>query len=467
MRYYIISGLLVFITLLCCTPSIQLKDGPALPTSRSLPSAALSPVPSVINVPLKIRTRVLEQMLNEQLNDVIYESDTLTLGGIKPVKVKVKKLEPISISLDDNELTYRLPLSIWMQFQFTVGALGFSHTEYQEVNAGIALKFKSRIFIKNDWKLVTMTQPEQYEWLSDPVIKVRFLTIPVKPLADLLLSRQQDSFGTIVDNALNNLVDIKKMLYPLWNRIQTPFLLSLSPALWLRLSPISVHMTQLEGTPGIIRSSLGIRSVAETFLGREPSFNLIDSLPEFVIPGSIDSGFVINLYNEISYEDAGRITREYLQGKAFKLGKREVVILDIDLYGLDDYLVIGLDLTGSYRGKVYVLGNVHYDSLLQTISVENLEFDLTTKNALHNTADWLFHGFIIEKVKPFLKFPIREKLLESQLMVQKLLCNQEIAKNIFISGDIDSLAVGGVKVGEKSIQALILAKGFLKLEMHD
>lgn len=467
MHYCFFCLMLMCIGFLSCTPPPNIKVGPSVPLGEAAAIISFSPVPSVINVPLRIRTRVFEQMLNQQLNDVLYENDTLTLGGIKPVKVIVKKMEPISISLDGDELTYRLPLRIWMQFQFTVGAFGLSHTEYQEVEAGIALRFKSRLFMKNDWKLVTMTRPEQYEWLSDPVVKVRFLTIPVKPLADLLLSRQQESFGTMVDNVVSDMVDIKKMIHPLWTRIQKPILLSSSPSFWLRLTPKDIYMTQLEGSDGVIRSSLGIRSVAETFLGSEPQCKQTDSIPEFVIPGKIDSGFVINLYNEITYEDASEITRGFLQGKTFKVGKREVVIIDIELYNLDGYMVVGLDLTGSYRGKIYVLGRLQYDTLTQTISVDDLEFDLTTRNALQNTADWLFHDVIIEKVKPFLKFPIREKLLQSQLMIQKMLCNQEISKNIFVSGKIDSLAIGGVRMGERAIQALVLAKGTLNLEIHD
>jgi hypothetical protein len=80
--------------------------------------------------------------------------------------------------------------------------MGLSHTEYQEVEAAIALKFRSRLFVKNDWKIVTMTKSEGYEWLSDPVVKVRFITIPVKPIADMILSKQQDSFGAMVDKAV-------------------------------------------------------------------------------------------------------------------------------------------------------------------------------------------------------------------------------------------------------------------------
>ena len=40
-----------------------------------------SPVASVINVPLEIRTSVVEKMLNSQLNDTLYSNDTLTING--------------------------------------------------------------------------------------------------------------------------------------------------------------------------------------------------------------------------------------------------------------------------------------------------------------------------------------------------------------------------------------------------
>jgi len=50
--------------------------------------------------------------------------------------------------------------------------LGISHTEYQDVEASIALKFKSKISFKGNWKISTETQPDGYEWLSDPVVKI-------------------------------------------------------------------------------------------------------------------------------------------------------------------------------------------------------------------------------------------------------------------------------------------------------
>ena len=425
------------------------------------------PMVSVINVPLELKTWYIEEVLNEQVKDLLYECDTLSLGAMKPVKMKVWKKDSITIGLDGNELSYRVPLKIWLQFSFTLSALGLSHTEYQEVEAGIALKFKSKFSILDNWKIVTQTRQDGYEWLSEPVIKVHFITLPIRPLADLVMSQQQAGIGKMVDTVVGSTLDFKKILRPLWHRMQSPIAVSEDPPVWLRLTPQGVSMTQPQGSRGVIRSTLGIKSVAETFIGDPPAATLSDSLPEFISPTRLDSSFVINLYSEISYESASQMMQGFLRGRSFSGGGREVIIQDVNIYGVQGYAVVSLDLTGSYKGKIYAIGHIKYDHASSTVSIEDLEYDLSTKNALHKTAGWLLHGIILSKVQPYLRFPLHEKILEAHLLVQKMLAHREISKNVFISGTIDSLAIGGVTLTDRAIRAVLLARGTMSIAIQD
>jgi len=312
-----------------------------------------------------------------------------------------------------------------------------------------------------------MTESDGYEWTTEPVVKVRFLKIPVKPVADFILTRQHKKFGELVDKGVSDMLDLKKILHPLWMKIQDPIQLAANPPLWLRLTPKSVAMTQLEGDGRMIKSSVGITSVAETFFGEKPERTGNDSLPDFIIPGSIDSSFILNLYSEITYESASELLKSFLLGRSFKAGHREVIVQDVQMYGMEGFAIISLDFTGSFKGKVYVIGRAEYDSATSTISIEDLEFDVSTKNALHSTADWLFHGIILNKIQPFLKFPLREKVLESQLMVQKMLCNSELTDNVYINGFIDSLRIGDVRLTDRVLQTVILAQGSLFLYIKE
>jgi len=464
--YNKIIRVIAFCAIVGCAPPKTMTSRPSLPTDLA-PAATFSPLVSVINVPLELKAWYLEKVLNEQVSGLLYECDTLTLGALKPVKIKIWKSDSITIGLDGNELSYRVPLKIWLQISFTVSALGLSHTEYQEVEAGIALKFKSRFSIRDNWKMTTQTQEDGYDWISEPVIRLRFVTLPIRPLADFILSRQQAGIGKMLDTAVGSTLDFRKILGPLWHRIQTPISVSEAPPVWLRLSPLGVSMTQPQGARGVIRTTLGIKSVAETFIGNAPEAKLSDSLPEFISPSRLDSSFVINLYSEISYESASELIQGFLRGRNFSSSGREVIVQDVNIYGIQGYAVVSLDLTGSYKGKIYAIGHIKYDEATSTVSIEDLEYDLTTNNTLQRTAGWLLHGVILSKVQPYLRFPLHEKLLEAQLMVQKMLAHREISKNVFISGTIDSLAIGGVTLTDHAIRAVLLARGAMSISIQD
>jgi predicted RNA-binding protein len=159
--------------------------------------------------------------------------------------------------------------------------------------------------------------------------------------------------------------------------------------------------------------------------------------------------------------------RGFLLGREFKSGGKEVIVQDVIMTGVKGYALICLDLIGSYQGRVYVYGRPQYDTSTSTVSIEDLDFDLSTKNIVHNAANWMLHGSILSGVKPYLKFPLREKLLESQLMVQKTLSHAELMKNVYIVGSIDSLKVGGVRLTDNAIRATVFAKGAMQLSVHE
>jgi hypothetical protein len=182
-----------------------------------------------------------------------------------------------------------------------------------------------------------------------------------------------------------------------------------------------------------------------------------------LVPPGADSSFIINLYADIDYETAGQALDKVLVGKIFSSGNKSVMIDSVEIYGLQGYALICLSLAGSFNGRVYVYGRPQYDAASSTVSIEDLDFDLSTKRMGHKLAEWLLHGIILTKVKPYLKFSLREQELESQLMAQKMLCNHELMPNVFVTGSIDTLQVGGVTLTAAALRALIFARGSLSV----
>ncbi len=466
---HILYTCLILFTLLQCAGKPRYSGTPRIPADR-INQDLFTPVPSIVNIPLQIETKYLQKMVNDQLNGLLFKSDTMTVGTFKNVKVRVWKKEDIKLDLKGDELFYQIPLKITLTFSLSVGALGFSHTEYQDVEAGITLNLRSRFFLKNDWKLATMTKPQGYSWSSNPVVKVRFITIPVKPVADYLISKQFDSIGDKIDETVSGSLSIKELIAPLWKKIQDPVPIKVSQTprpIWLKLSPTNVYMTQPEGENGIIRGSFGVRTLAETYIGEKPDSTDYTSLPDFAIPGKVDSTFIVNLYSELSFEEATLMSKEMLMGKTFSSGKEEVIVQDVEVMGIDGIVVVQLDLTGSFRGRVFVIGRMVYNEKDQTLYIEDMDFDLTTRNSFHSTADWLLHGIILSKIQPLLQFPLKETMLETQVMVQQMLSHNEIHPGVFLDGRIDSLSIGGVQLTSEAFRTVILAKGVLTMKMQE
>ena len=441
-------------------------EAPRVPKDREIPPCLFTPVPSVVNIPLEIKTSFIEKNINEQISGVLYECDTLTIGPFKNVKVTARKKGNIKMQLSGNELIYKVPLGITLRFSFTIGAFGFSHTEYQDVEAGITLDMRSKIFLNNDWSLATVTKPQNYSWTSDPVIKVRSISIPIKPVADFLLSKQFGTIGELIDKTVSTEVDVKEIINPLWQKLQEPVALGDSETgqnLWLRFTPESVYMSPITGRSGNLNTSLGIRTVAESFVGEKPPVSAPVRLPNFTAPGKIDSAFTINLYSEITYEQATLMSRQMLMGIPFKSGKNEIIVEDIKISGIEGFALIRLDLTGSFRGRVYLIGEAVYDEKTQTMLIKNLNYDMTTQSRLHKSANWLLRGVIISKMEPLLRFPLKETLDDAQNIAQYMLKNNEVYEGLYLNGKLDKLSIGGIALTESSIRTVILARGTLSV----
>ena len=71
----------------------------------------LKPLPlSYLNIPVNLKLSVLESIINSQLTGLLYEDKDFNDGD--RMKVKVFKKNPIKLIGKDNELKYKIPLSI-------------------------------------------------------------------------------------------------------------------------------------------------------------------------------------------------------------------------------------------------------------------------------------------------------------------------------------------------------------------
>ncbi|MDR0331225.1 MAG: DUF4403 family protein [Chitinispirillales bacterium] len=442
----------------CASRSKAIAGGP------NIPAASLSPVPSTINIPIEIKTAFLEKLINDEFSGAFFKSDTALPGGILNIKISARKNGPVKIGAKGDELSCSFPVKITMRVSATLSALGLSHTEHQDIEAGITFRLRSKISLKNNWLVATTTYTDGYTWTKEPVIKTRVATIPIKPLADYLAGKQLDAIGPHIDKALANSDIIKKsVIAPLWEQLYTPIGLPIPETretIWMRFDPTEIYLSNLKGRGASISALVGIRAVTEAVIGDEPKRREPMPLPNFLTPQGQDSTFAVNLYAEVPYGKATAICKELFIGKTFRSGMQSVTVNDIEVAGINEngLILLRMELSGSLKGSVRVTGRAVYDERAKALLIENLNYDFETASSFQKTKHWLLKGIIINKMKPHMRFPLTD-MLDAEALSHSIFADYPLQSGIALNGRIDSLTVRGAEMTPNAFRAAVLAKG--------
>ena len=435
--------------------------------TETQPAAPLTPVASVINIPTQIKMSFIENAVNEQVRGIIYKDNAFPVDPIGTAQLTVRKNGRISIRAAGNELIYKIPLKISMRFSLSL----LGHTEHKDVDAGITVNLRSKYTLQNNWHLKTTTTVDGYEWTTPPTVKIRFITIPIKPVADILVSRQSGvikELGGIIDKSMSNTVNVKTMISPLWEKIQTPAEITLPDmpqSMWLRFNPTDIYITQISGQGGFINAMTGIRAAAETFIGDKPKAHALKPLPDFKTSENQDSTFTINLYSEIPFKQATAICREIFVGKTFKSGIQKVTVHDIEVSGANGMAKVRMEMSGSIKGTVNVTGRAVFNQKTRTLSLDDFDFDVETASRYQQAKNWLLRGVIMSKMKPLMKFPLGDTLDNAKALMQKMLSDYELYEGTVLNGQVAALSVRGVNVTDEGFRAVVTARGAASIKV--
>jgi hypothetical protein len=456
-KIYLFAVLLVFFT----SCSVIKPEKPM----ETYPEVTLPKAVSVINIPMELKVPELEKLLNNQVKGLLYEDNSLEDNGGDNLMVKAWKKEDIHIAVEDNVLSYRVPLKLWIKAGWKVEKFGLSLSDYREVNAEIALKFKTGITLNNDWSLTTETTSDGYEWLSTPVVKIGPVDVSVKTLANVILKSYQKTINKEIDKAIAGNLDLKKEIGSLLQTLQKPMKVNDEYNLWLTVSPQEVYSTPLSGKAGIIRHTLGIKSVIEASVGKEPSVNPLKTLPKMSLLNKPEEDFLINLSAGLSYDKVNELASQYLKGKTFTQGKYQLLINAIDIYGRDNKFIIHLNVAGSLKGDLYFTGIPYYNDSTTSLEVRDLDYDLKTRNALVKTGSWLFHGTLTRMIEKNMVFPMQDQLKAAQELLEKNINDYKLGEGFYLNGNMKELSIGDIRLTREAIQAQVLLKGKVRVIM--
>ncbi|MFA5353355.1 MAG: DUF4403 family protein, partial [Thermodesulfovibrionales bacterium] len=246
-------------------------------------SASAAVPPSSINLSVETSAADLAAIVNRSLPKELYKGQ----GGLG-TSVTVLRTGPAAVTATDNYVYLALPVK-----------LTFSYALYESYPLRAELRFKAKVNVTPDWRLRTELY---YTGLSDNLAD-RFslgpLSLKPKNMVENITQPVQKLLAPIIDSKINDAVQLRAKVAPIWQNAFAPTLVSKEFSAWLKLTPERIVMSPLLTAGNQIRLSLGVITGAEITVGSKPAAAPVKALPPVQQFPAFDKSFHIRLGTDI------------------------------------------------------------------------------------------------------------------------------------------------------------------------
>ncbi|WP_293894861.1 DUF4403 family protein [Flavobacterium sp.] len=414
---------------------------------------------SFVNMPLEISLTEIENQLNKTLNGQIYDDSNL---DDDKTEMKITKTAPIRLVMKNGKIQTTLPLKIWSRFKYGTDFMGLNDT--REINLNGTITLISDVKLSN-WKMSTTSKIDDFEWSESPTIIVAGKNVPITYIINPTLSIFKSKIAKKIDDAIEKSCDFKPYVLDVLEKMSTPFLTSEQYQTWFKLIPLEVYVTDAVLGKSQINMDLGLKCNMQTMVGLKPKNSFDRDAVQFKAVAKIPEKLTANIAAISTYESASRIISNNFKGKEFAAGSRKIVVQNVSLWQKDSKIIIGLDMTGSINGTIYLSGSPNYNAVTKEIYFEQMDYVLNTKGLLTRTANWLLQGVILKKIQENCRYSIKENLEEGKKSLLPYLNNYSPMKGVFVNGSMNDFDFEKVEVTDKAIIAFITTTGKMNVKI--
>jgi hypothetical protein len=249
---------------------------------------------------------------------------------------------------------------------------------------------------------------------------------------------------------------LKRQAGMVWDALQSP--IKLTNDLYLLINPLAVHVSP-PATPGDTVSIVaGLVAKPKLVIGA-PAPMTGQTLPEISMsPAQPEKGFHIALESELPFDFLSEELTKKLKGKTYHTNNKTVIIEKVRLYGSGGSVVMAISVKGTVNGTIYLTGMPAYDGSTRTLSVQNPEYTVETKQVLVQAADWLLHSSVRDHIAEHATWFIGDRI-DAEKDILSLALNRNLNEHVSISGKIYDLRPVSVGITANAVRVVLVADG--------
>jgi len=312
---------------------------------------------------------------------------------------------------------------------------GFDEAE-RRVNIGFVSNFKLQPnYILNT--TISRTEPQPLDKCSVCFWGQDITTEVMKGLKEEL-----DASKRSMDSAYGKF-NLGPYMQQAWNMLNDVY--AIPEVGYFSLHPKKLRMENINAKNDLLNINIGIS--ASPVVSFEKTTPVSSPVPNLTNTNNA-GGFNIYLEAALQYDSLSNVLNGYMVNKQFDVGegifKKHIIVQHTAVSGDDEgNMNIRVDFSGSFDGTAYFVGKPVYDEEKKMIEVQNLDYDLKTKNLLLKTAKWLFNKKIVSELKNYTSFDLSQYYDTAKISLNSWL-NREWTKGISGNGSITDLKLTSV-----------------------
>lgn len=438
------------------------------PVFRSIPVPALNNEVSILSIPIQINLASYLKEVEAEL-PLSFSGNEEQCEGISfayrfsrnPIVFGFKK-DAISYSVEGK---FDLKLNYCPKCHYLFDKNGNCSVPRIYTSCGVddpmrrvKVAYSTKINLSPKFKFVATTQLDKFDML-DPC-KITVFNYDATSEVKKQVSGQLKALEKEIDKQIAS-IDMRSSLSMVWKELQQPIPIESYGFLLLQPKALSLGKLTFSKNQVDVDLNLNVAPMVVTEKLSIPNTSLPDMQPY-----KQTSGLNMMLDINASFDSLTSIVNNSMKGQTFDFKKKKVIIKSIRIKGaIDSTIVFEVTFDGSKKGTVFLVGRPRINEEKQTISIEDIGFDIQTKSVLLKTAKWMFNDKIINEISKSANYDLSVILNDAKQTISKQL-NGPITEGVEMKGDIKDIKVKSIHVTNSHMVVRTNIIGDLKLKLN-
>jgi hypothetical protein len=257
--------------------------------------------------------------------------------------------------------------------------------------------------------------------------------------------------------------DVRTRVEKWYGMLQRP--IRVRDSLWLDLAPEQLRLGNFSLQDSALVATVRLYAHPRLVAGPQPTDPKSPLPPLSPALKEVGDSARIRIEGLLPYDVASSTLARELVGRKFRRFGRSVRIESVNVSPLDDgRVVLAVRVSGDIKGTAYLVGTPQLDNVTRSLVVPDLDFDVSTSNALVQGLAWLRKGDMVTQLRKQARFPLDTILEETREKVEGAL-NRDLTSGVELSGTVRTGRLLDVLVHPRWLVVRAEAAGTLALDI--